>query len=121
MRCSEPTKQSETKEKAARILSDVSPNKGFYFHTAVNDYTGQYATSLAQFCQVLEQIDPRAVEFHLARRDFENWIRSLGDNALSLQLAKLRKKPLSGETLRSEVYRTVEKRLVKLEKEAVVQ
>jgi len=119
VRRSEPAKQSEPKEKAAKILSDVPPNKGFYFHLGVNDYTGQHAKNLAQFCQLIETIDPRAVEFHLARRDFENWVRSLGDNALSLQIAKLRKKKgLSGEQLRSETHRIVEKRLHTLEKEA---
>ena len=118
MKHSQPAKPSETKEKAAKILFDVPPNKGFYFHSGVNEYTGQYATSLAQFSQLLESIDPKSVEFHLARRDFENWVRSLGDNALSLQLAKLRKKGLSGEQLRSETHRIVEKRLHTLEKEA---
>ena len=119
MRRSEPAKQSEPKEKAAKILSDVPPNKGFYYHLGVNNYTGHHAQNLAQFSQLLGTVDPRAVEFHLARKDFENWVRSLGDNALSLQLAKLRKKKgLSGEQLKSETHRIVEKRLHTLEKEA---
>lgn len=119
MKHTQPAKPSETKEKATKILSDVPPTKGFYFHSGVNEYTGKYATNLAQFSQLLESIDPKSVEFHLARRDFENWARSLGDNALPLQLAKLRKKKgLSGEQLKAEVHRLAEKRLITLKKEA---
>ncbi len=118
MKHSQPAKPLETKEKAAKILSDAPQDKGFYFHLGVNDYTGHHAKNLAQFCQLLETVDPRSVEFHLARKDFENWVRSLGDNALPLQLAKLRKKGLSGEQLRFETHRIVEKRLRTLEKEA---
>jgi hypothetical protein len=119
---SQPSKPQEVKAKAARILSNVPATHGFYFHSAVNEYTGQCATNLAQFSKLLETIDPKSVEFHLARRDFENWVRSLGDNTLSLQLANLRRrKGLSGANLRSEIHRLVAKRLLILEKEATTQ
>ena len=94
-----------------KILSDVSLEKAFHFHTGIGMYTGKYATSLVHFSRILEQIDSKSIEFHLTRKDFENWIRFLGDNALSLQLAKLRKKNVAGEKLRAEVLKVVRARL----------
>jgi hypothetical protein len=52
-----------------------------------------------------------SVEFHMSRGDFEKWIRSLGDDALARNLAKLRKKGLGGEDLRARLRDTVGKRL----------
>jgi len=77
-------------------------------------YTGIYATSLGQFSQLLKKVELKSIEFHMKRKDFENWVRSLGDQALVLQLAKLRAKNLSGENLRKEVSTIVERRLDKL-------
>ena len=102
------------KASSEKILSDVSLENGFHFHTGIGMYTGKFATSLVHFSHILEQIDSKSIEFHLARNDFENWIRFLGDNALSLHLAKLRRKNLVGEKLRAEVMKLVKTRLDRL-------
>ncbi|MBI4258290.1 MAG: hypothetical protein HY619_04980 [Thaumarchaeota archaeon] len=97
-----------------KILAQVPPEKGFHFHTDVEAYTGRYASSLEEFSKMLEQVDLKSIEFHLRRKDFENWVRYLGDQAIPLQLAKVRKKNLSSDKLRSEVLSIIRRRIDKL-------
>jgi len=56
----------------------------------------------------------KSIEFHIPRKDFELWIRSLGDLELSKKLELLRMRHLSGENLRKEVYETVNSRIEEL-------
>lgn len=106
-------------EKSTKILSDVSRQQGFYFHTGQDIYTGIYATNLGQFSEILKDIDARSVEFHTRNKDFENWTRFLGDDALASQLATLRNKSLSGEALRSEIVNTVQRRMHELKSSTI--
>ena len=99
---------------AKRILAQVPPENGFYFHTAVGLYTGRRSSDLAKFCDAVKDVDIRSIGFHLKRGDFEAWIRFLGDNILAMQIAKLRKKQLQGESLRSKLYDLVNRRCNKL-------
>lgn len=105
---------SRVKEKASRILMELPVEKAFHFHTTIGGYTQKYATSLNRFGELLREIDISSLEFHLERKDFENWIKHLGDYVLALQIAKLRNKKLTGEALRSKLVETVEKRCKKL-------
>ena len=57
----------------------------------------------------------KSIEFHLNREDFEKWIKHLTDLKLAGEIGKLRKKGLAGETLRSELYGLVKKRVEELE------
>jgi hypothetical protein len=99
--------------KTGSALSDVPAEKAFYFYTDVGVYADRCASNVASFYDVLGGIDIRSVEFHMSRGDFEKWIRSLGDDALARNLAKLRKKGLGGEDLRARLRDTVGKRLGK--------
>ena len=105
------------REPPSRILSEVSGDKGFHFYTGLGAYTGICATSLEQFSRLMKKVEMISIEFHMARRDFENWVRSLGDSVLALQLAKLKVKNASGENLRSELVAILEGRLDKLRRE----
>ncbi len=105
------------KESPSKILSEVPRDKGFHFYRSMGAYLGIYATSLEQFSKLLEKVELRSIEFHMGRGDFEKWVRSLGDAALALQLAKLRNKSPSGENLRKEVSAVVNRRLDKLRSE----
>jgi len=111
------TNKKSERELASKILSKVLRDKGFHFHTGIGAYTGIYATSLEQFSQLLEKVDLKSIEFHMGRTDFENWVRSLGDQVLALQLVKLKKKNPSGENLRREVRAIVKKRLDDLKRD----
>jgi hypothetical protein len=109
---------SRVKEKASRILMELPVENAFHFHTTIGGYTQKYATSLNRFGELLKEIDLRSIEFHLERKDFENWIKHLGDDVLALQVAKLRNKKLTGEALRSKLAEIVEKRYKKLRETA---
>ncbi|MFH1328503.1 MAG: DUF5752 family protein [Candidatus Bathyarchaeota archaeon] len=104
------------KEITKKLLSDMPSDKAFHFHVDVELYTGKYASNLKSFCDALNDVDTRSVEFHLSRKDFENWIKFLGDKILVMQIAKLRKKRLTGEKLRRELHGIVERRINSLKR-----
>jgi hypothetical protein len=105
------------KAKSIQALSEVKPENAFHFYSDIGSYTGKSASSLVQFGEILKSIDIKSIEFHLQRGDFEKWIRFLGDNALALQLARIRKRPLEGEKLREKICDAVSKRIAKLKSE----
>jgi len=104
--------------KAREILSRVGVEKAFHFYTGINQYLGTYASSLAEFCDIIRKIDPRSVEFHLQRRDFESWFLGLGDIELAKRTNALmtKKAGVPGERLREQVYEAVKSRCVELER-----
>ena len=106
------------REKARGILSRVAVEKAFHFYNGIDQYLGIYASSLAEFCDTVRKIDPRSVEFHLPRRDFELWFLGLGDIELAerMNVLKTRKATMPGEKLREQVYRTVRSRCDELER-----
>jgi len=104
------------KKLALNILSPVSVEKAFHFYGSLNQHSGVYADSLKDFVDKIQNIDLKSIEFHIPRKDFELWIRSLGDLELSKKLELLRMRQLSGENLRKEVYETVNSRIEELTK-----
>ena len=104
------------KKLALNILSSLPLEKAFHFHTGINQYLSVYANSLKDFADKIQKIDLKSIEFHLPRRDFELWIRGLGDPELSKKISLIRRTSLSGENLRKEVYETVKSRCEELAK-----
>ena len=104
------------KKLALNILSSLPLEKAFHFHTGINQYLGVYANNLKDFADKIQKIDLKSIEFHLPRRDFELWIRDLGDPELSKKISLIRRTSLSGENLRKEVYETVKFRYEELAK-----
>ena len=101
---------------ASKILGTVPYNKAFYFFTGIGQYTGELAASLADFCQRIEKIDVKSVDFHFKRRDFEKWVsETIGDVDLANEINKIRKS-IQGEELRVKIHQIVEKRLTELKK-----
>lgn len=104
------------KEIASKILRTVPHNNAFYFFTDIGKYSGKFAASLTDFCNKLERIDIRSVDFHFQRRDFQKWIRkTIGDVHLANELNKI-EKSIQGEELRTKIYQTVMRRLTELKK-----
>jgi len=101
---------------ALNILSSLPLEKAFHFHTGINQYLGVYANSLKDFADKIQKIDLKSIEFHLPRRDFELWIRDLGDPELSKKISLIRRTSLSRENLREKVYETVKSRCEELTK-----
>ena len=104
------------KKLALNILSSLPLEKAFHFHTGISQYLGVYANSLKDFADKIQKIDSKSIKFHLPRRDFELWIRDLGDPELSKKISLIRRTSLSGENLRKEVYETVKSRCEELAK-----
>ena len=104
------------KKLALNILSPVSVKKAFHFYYGLNQHSGVYADSLRDFVDKIQKVDLKCIEFHIPRKDFELWIRSLGDLELSKKLELLRMRHLFGENLRKEVYETVKSRYEELTK-----
>ena len=104
------------KNLAQNILSSVSLEKAFHFYNNVDQNSGVHAVSLKDFGDKIQTIDMKSILFHLSRRDFENWMRSLGDIELSKKLALIRTSKLSGDNLRKKLYETVNSRYDELKK-----
>jgi len=102
------------KKLALSILSSVPFEKAFHFYTGINQYLGVYANSLNDFCDKIQKIDLKSIEFHLPRKDFEQWLRGLGDLELVKKMELIRGMGLSGENLRKKVYETVKFRCEEL-------
>jgi len=104
------------KKLALSILSPVPFEKAFHFHTGINQYSGIYANSLNDFCDKIQKIDLKSIEFHVPRKDFELWVQGLGDLELAKKMGLVRGMGLSGENLRKKVYETVKSRYEELAK-----
>lgn len=104
------------KKLALNILSPLSIERAFHFYYGLNQHSGVYADSLKDFVDKIQNVDLRCIEFHIPRKDFELWIRSLGDLELSRKMELLRMAHLSGENLRKELYETVNSRYEELTK-----
>jgi len=104
---------------ATTILQSRSTENAFNFYTGIGQYTGIFATSLADFYDKLQKVDLRSVEFHVSRGDFESWVRFLGDAELAERIRSIRDAGLSGEKLRRRVSETVRTRLRELKPASV--
>ena len=101
---------------ASSILRIVPANIAFYFFTDIGQYTNRCSNYLADFCNAIQTVDVRSVEFHFKRGDFVLWIReTLGDVELSNEIDRI-SKTITGEELRTTIYQTVDARLIKLKK-----
>jgi len=102
------------KAHAAKILSHMPHDKAFHFYTGVHQYTHILASSLADFADKIQKIDVKSVEFHVARKDFEHWVQSLGDIELTKRIGLIRDMHLHGENLRTKLHEAVNHRLEEL-------
>jgi hypothetical protein len=98
-------------ESASRILRTLSGEEVFHFYTEIEENTGEFAVSLADFYEKLKTIPLKAIEFHFKRGDFERWIKeTLGDEQLANGTGKI-DKSVHGEVLRIVLEMHVESRL----------
>jgi hypothetical protein len=104
------------KKLALNVLTPVPAEKAFHFYYGLNYPSGVYAYSLKDFVNKIQELDLKCIEFHFPRKDFELWIRSLGDLELSKKLEFIRTKSLSGKNLRKELYDTFIARYEELKK-----
>jgi hypothetical protein len=90
-------------------------NNAFLFFNDIGKYTGQFALSMRNFYEKLEEVPSISLDFHLSRGDFENWVRDiLGDIDLASKIGRVNRS-LCGEDLRERMNTLVETRLDELE------
>lgn len=101
-----------SRREVERILRRVPREKAFYFFTSIGNYTGESAASLEEFVEKLKTVNPKSLEFHLYRGDFERWVAgTLEDKELAEEIGVLRSVPrLMGENLRQKLYLIVSRR-----------
>ena len=96
------------------LLRNIDFEHGFHFTTENGDYTGITAVSLSDFAMKLESINVNSVSFHYPRGDFQKWINNtIGDKELADQMCFI-KVNLSGEELRKELLKIMQKRISEL-------
>ena len=98
------------KKQASHILRELPIEKAFHFYRGIDQYMGVYASSLADFCEKVREINLKSIEFHVPRGDFESWVRGLGDDELAKNIGLIHGMELIGEELRRRVYETVKSR-----------
>lgn len=98
-----------------RITRRVPYQEGFRFSTGIGNYTGQVATTLEDFAEMLKTVDSKSIDFHMERRDFEKWVLGVfGDEQLAQMLN--RRAVFQGENRRKELVMTVQNHLEDLKK-----
>lgn len=103
------------KNLASTVLGPRVEN-AFHFYYGIDQPADVHADSLKEFVNKIQDINAKSIEFHTARKDFENWIRALGDIELAKKIELLRMRQLSGDNLRKTVYATVNSRCEELAK-----
>jgi len=98
-------------EKGKAILKAITPvpkDNAFHFYTGFGQPTGFSAESLKDFYEIVKRVAAEALDFHLYRGDFENWIKNaLKDPVLADELANLKIEMFKGEELRQKILKTV--------------
>lgn len=86
----------------------------FRFCTADGVYTKIEAMGLEDFADKLDGIDSSSILFHYPRGDFQAWIKnSIGDSELADKMCFI-PRGISGESLRQELLKMVQKRVSEL-------
>jgi len=112
---SSPKKAPMSVAMVQRITRKVTSQEGFRFSRGIGDYTGQVATSIEEFAEMLRTVDSKSIDFHMERRDFEKWVLCIfGDEELAQILS--RRIIFQGEKRREELIMAVKNHLEDLRK-----
>ncbi len=109
------SKKPLRQEVVQRILGTIPFQEGFRFSLGFGEYTGQVATSLEDFVDILRTVDLKSIEFHMERQDFEKWVRIVfGDEELAQIIH--RRGSFVGENLRKELLSAITNHLNEIKK-----
>jgi len=104
-----------TFDSGPKALKTVPREKAFYFFTSIGNYTGTSASSLKEFMGKITEVNPKSLEFHLGRGDFEKWVSEvLQDPELAGEIKRLQKLNLTGNGLRDQLSFVVSRHVKKL-------
>jgi len=108
-----------SRDTISKILGTVVYDRAFFFYEDIGKPTGDFSTSLTDFCEKVNKISAKSLAFHLKRGDFENWIREvIGDIELSNRLVKLKENKRARSkvaSLRTKMQQTVKDRITELQ------
>ncbi len=96
---------------ALKIMLQVSQEKAFNFYVGFDKPLGFSARSIEEFYRMIKQVTSDALDFHLYRGDFEQWIQDVwNDKELSDEVDELEGYGLSGEELRKALLKVIDAR-----------
>jgi predicted transcriptional regulator len=100
---------TEKGKNALKAFAPVSADMGFHFFVGIDKPLGFSAQSLDEFYRLIKQVFSDALEFHLYRGDFENWIRDVvNDVQLADEVGGLKRAELKGEDLRKALLKAID-------------
>ncbi len=96
---------------ALKAFTVMPQEQGFRFYTALDQPADVSAQSVKEFYDVVGSIDTGSLEFHLERKDFENWFKtSVEDEVFAHEFSGLGQTGLKGEALRKQMLLNLEAR-----------
>jgi predicted transcriptional regulator len=102
---------TEKGKSAIKAYAQLPDGFEFNFYMQIDQPTGQTAKTIADFYQIIKQVNVVPLEFHLYRGDFENWVKSaLNDADLVKQIADIEGLSLKGEVLRGELLKVIDEK-----------
>ena len=103
-----------------KILRKVLREKAFYFFSSIGNYMGESAVSLEEFVGKIREVNPKSLEFHLYRGDFQKWAdETLEDRELAGKIRSLQMLKPVGNTLRDQLCFIVSKRFEELKRQTL--
>jgi len=94
---------------ALKALSPVPEGMSFQFYYGLNQPAQLSATTLKEFYVVIRQISIESIEFHLYRRDFENWIKdAVKDPELAHEIEHFREEELKNDELKKAILKKLD-------------
>lgn len=102
---------NEKGRNAIKITKNIPDEKAFYFYVGEDKPIGFSARSIEEFYRLIKQVTSEALDFHVLRGDFENWLREvIGDRELALDISGLRAASLRSEDLRKRLLNVIDYR-----------
>ena len=100
---------TEKGKNALKAYAFVLPEMAFNFYVGMDKPLGFSAQSLGEFYREVREVCSDALEFHLYRGDFENWLRDVcKDSELTEAFGALKAEGLKGEDLRKALLKAVD-------------
>jgi len=117
-RRTQKSRRLEVNTEAIKILRMVKDEEAFYFYEDTGKPTGESAKSLSDFLEKIKTIKLESLQFHLQRKDFQNWIeKTLGDSNLARKIERI--SPSNDEALRTKIQSNIESRLKELKEASI--
>ena len=117
-RRTQKSRRLEVNTEAIKILRMVKDEEAFYFYEDTGKPTGESAKSLFDFLEKIKTVKLESLQFHLQRKDFQNWIeKTLGDSNLARKIERI--SPSNDEALRTKIQSNIESRLKELKEASI--